>query len=216
MAGQGENHENGGDEPTGTADVGAEDVTAAASGEPNPGEGDLAAERNRLKDQLLRTAADFENFRKRARRDVEEAERRGREDTLRELLVIIDNLERAVDAAEAASDASAVADGVRMVLKQFEDVAGRLGVERVGAVGERFDPTLHDAVQQEETDAQPPGTILKEIVPGYRMQGRLVRAAMVVVARPPAGASPGPAGAGEKPADPASGDGDGGKGAGST
>jgi len=158
-------------EPSGAAGSGAEAE-------------DVAAERTRLKDQLLRTAADFENFRKRARRDVEEAERRGREDTLRELLVIIDNLERAVDAAGAAQDAAAVADGVRMVLKQFEDVAGRLGVERIQAVGERFDPNLHDAVQQEQTDEQPPGTILKEIVPGYRMNDRLVRPSMVVVARP--------------------------------
>jgi len=146
----------------------------------------LAEERDKLKEQLLRTAADFDNFRKRARRDMDDAGRRGREDTLRELLPIIDNLERAVDASESASDVKAVADGVRMVLKQFEDVAGRLNLERVPAIGERFDPSVHDAVQQLESDEHEPGSIVAEIVPGYRIGTRLVRAALVVVARAPA------------------------------
>lgn len=168
------------DDPATPEGPGKADPTEQGAGEsPEP-----AAERDRLRDQLLRTAADFDNFRKRAKRDVQDAERRGREDTVREMLTIIDNLERAVDAASGASDASAVADGVRMVLRQFEDVAARLGVERIPAVGERFDPTLHEAVQQEPTDAHPPGMILHEVVPGYRMGDRLVRAAMVVVARP--------------------------------
>lgn len=161
-----------------TAGAADEPTDEAAAAEP------AGADRDRLREQLLRTAADFENFRKRAKRDVEEAQRRGREDAVREMLVIIDNLERAVEASAGATDAASVADGVRMVLRQFEDVAGRLGIERVKSIGERFDPTLHDAVQQEPTDEHPPGTILQEIVPGYRVGDRLVRAAMVVVARP--------------------------------
>lgn len=140
----------------------------------------------RLKEQLLRTAADFENFRKRARRDVEEAERRGTELVLREVLPVIDNLERAALAAVDATELEAVATGVKMVLKQFQDVATRLDLERVKAVGERFDPALHDAVQQQETDEQPPGSIVQEVVPGYRLKDRLLRPAMVVVARPKA------------------------------
>lgn len=143
------------------------------------------AEVARLKDQLLRTAADFDNYRKRARRDVVEAERRARDETLREVLPVIDNLERAVQASESAKDAAAVAEGVRMVLKQFDDVASRLDLERISAVGERFDPSLHDAVQQMETSEHPPGTIMAEVVPGYRLGDRLLRAALVVVARPP-------------------------------
>jgi len=139
----------------------------------------------RYKDQLLRAAADFDNFRKRAKRDTEDAERRGREDMLRELLPVIDNLERAVAAADTAKDVAAVSEGVRMVLRQFEDVGGKLGIERIPTVGARFDPSLHDAVQQQETDEHPPGTIVSEVVPGYRMGNRLVRAALVVVARPP-------------------------------
>ncbi len=141
----------------------------------------------RIKDQLLRTAADFDNFRKRARRDLEDAERRGREETLRELLPVIDNLERAVTAADSATDVTAVAEGVRMVLRQFEDVAGRIGLERVESMGARFDPSVHDAVQQIETAEHPAGTIVAEVVPGYRLGERLIRAALVVVARPPSG-----------------------------
>ena len=115
-------------------------------------------ERARLKEQLMRTAADFENFRKRARRDVEEAERRGAETALKEVLPVIDNLERAAEAAEGAPSAEAVATGVQMVLRQFQDAASRLSLERVAAaVGQRFDPTLHDAVQQQETGCPPPG-----------------------------------------------------------
>ena len=150
----------------------------------------VTAARAKLKDQLLRTAADFDNFRKRTKRDLDDAERRGREDVLGTLLPIIDNLERAVAATGEATDPAAVAEGIRMVLKQFEDVSSRLGIERVPSVGERFDPNVHDAVHQLETDEHPPGTIVSEVVPGYRMNDRLVRAALVVVARPPAKPSP--------------------------
>ena len=143
------------------------------------------AEVSRLKDNLLRTAADFENFRKRSKRDVEDAARRAREQVLGEMLPIIDNLERAVGAARDATEIGAVVEGVNMVLKSFEDVAGRLELERVGAVGSKFDPNLHDAIQQQETPDVEPGTIVTEVVPGYVLRGRLLRPAMVVVAKAP-------------------------------
>jgi molecular chaperone GrpE len=146
----------------------------------------LQEERDRLKDQLLRSAADLDNYRKRARRDVEEAARKGCEDALREILPVIDNLERAVASAASATDVKAVAEGVDMVLRYFQDTGSKMGLERVEAAGQRFDPNLHEAIQQEETADQPPGTVLRELVPGYRLAGRLLRPAMVVVARPPA------------------------------
>lgn len=142
-------------------------------------------ERDKTKEQLLRTAADFDNFRKRSRKDVEEADRRGKEEAVRELLPVFDNLERAVGAALGAADVTAIMDGVRMVLKLFEDQAGRLGLAKVKAVGERFDPAIHDAIQQVETDEHPPGTVIAEVVAGYRLGEKLVRPAMVVVARKP-------------------------------
>jgi molecular chaperone GrpE len=142
------------------------------------------AEIARIRDQLLRTAADYDNFRKRTRRELDDAQKRGREELLRELLPVFDNLERAVVHAGQASDAKAVADGVGMVLKQFADTLGRIGIKRVSTVGSPFDPAQHEAIQQLETDEHPAGTIVAEVQPGYAMGDRLVRAAMVVVAKP--------------------------------
>lgn len=149
--------------------------------------GALIEEREKLKDQLLRTAADFDNFRKRTRRDLEDVRRRAKEEAIREILPIIDNLERAVAASGAAVDVQAVADGVKMVLRGFQDISERMGLSRIDAVGSQFDPNIHDAVQQVETAEHPAGTIMAEVVPGYLLQGKLLRAAMVVVARPKPG-----------------------------
>jgi molecular chaperone GrpE len=161
-----------------------EEESAEAAEEPT--ELDKAhAERDRMREQLLRIAADFDNFRKRSRKEIEEVRRRTIEDTLREVLPIVDNLERAADAMSDATEVAAVADGVHMVLRGFEDIANRLGLKRVPAVGHQFDPTCHDAMQQEETDAHAPGTIVAEVVPGYYLGERLLRPAMVVVAKPP-------------------------------
>ena len=143
------------------------------------------AERDRMREQLLRIAADFDNFRKRSRKEIEEVRRRAIEDTLREVLPVVDNLERAADAMSEASDVGAVAQGVQMVLRGFEDIASRLGLKRVPTVGHQFDPTCHDAMQQQETDQHAPGTIVAEVVPGYYLGDRLLRPAMVVVAKPP-------------------------------
>lgn len=142
-------------------------------------------ENKRLREKVLRLAADFDNFRKRARRDNEESARRARVDLLRELLPVFDNMERAVAHAEQAPDVQAVATGVKMVVKQFQDVVGRLGVERIEAVGAPFDPNVHEAIQQVETADQPAGTVVAEMLTGYRWGERLLRAAMVVVAKAP-------------------------------
>jgi molecular chaperone GrpE len=141
------------------------------------------ADATKYKDQLLRTAADFDNFRKRTRRDLEDAQRKGLERALIELLPVSDNLERAVQAAQGTSDVGAIVDGVRMVLRFFEDALSRLGVERVPSVGGGFDPALHEAVQHVPSDAAP-GTVVSEMVPGYRLGGKLLRAAVVAVAAP--------------------------------
>jgi molecular chaperone GrpE len=157
---------------------------AAADEEPDPLEA-AQAEASRLRDQLLRTAADFDNYRKRSRRDVEEAERRGREELLRELLPVFDNLERASVHAETASDVNSLADGIAMVRRQFLDTLGRIGIQRIEALGQPFDPAVHEAIQQIETDEFEPGTVANEFQAGYRMGERLVRPAMVVVAKKP-------------------------------
>jgi molecular chaperone GrpE len=163
----------------------APEAAAPSGNGPTPGvtTADPTTERDSLRDQLLRTAADFDNFRKRARREMEDARTRGKDEAIKEILPVFDNLERAVAAAENAQAISSVIEGVKMVLKLFEDTAERMGLQRVKTVGERFDPAVHEAIQQQETDAHPPGTILTEVVPGYMFGQRLLRAAMVVVSR---------------------------------
>jgi molecular chaperone GrpE len=144
------------------------------------------AEAARLKDSWLRTAADFDNFRKRTRREVEDARRSGREDLLRVLLPVFDNLERALQSAQRSSDVKAMAEGLKMVERQFSDALGREGIARVPTVGHPFDPSVHEAIQQVETGDHQPGTVLAEVQPGYIQGDRLLRAAMVVVAKPKA------------------------------
>jgi molecular chaperone GrpE len=188
------------DENLSASDTSGEDTNQRAQGEgagasPASLEG-VTAERDQIRDQLLRTAADFDNYRKRTRRDVEDAKIRGRDDAVKDILPVFDNLERAVAAATSAQTIESVVEGVKMVLKLFEDTCERMGLTRVKTVGERFDPAVHEAIQQQETDAHPPGTILNEIMPGYMVGARLLRAAMVVVARKP---SAKPADAGQVP-----------------
>lgn len=139
-----------------------------------------------LKDQLLRTAADFDNFRKRARREQEEAQLAGRESMLKELLPVFDNLERAVAHADTAKDVQSFASGIDMVLKQFADSLKRANIERVPSVGHAFDPAVHEALQQLETDEFEPGVVAAEVQGGYKLGGRLLRPALVVVAKPKA------------------------------
>jgi molecular chaperone GrpE len=142
------------------------------------------AEAARLKDAWLRSAADFDNFRKRTRREIEDARRTGREDLLRALLPVFDNLERAIQSAKRAADVKAVADGLSLVQKQFAEALGREGIARVPTVGHPFDPGVHEAIQQVETTDHAPGTVIAEVQPGYMQGERLVRAALVVVAKP--------------------------------
>jgi molecular chaperone GrpE len=144
------------------------------------------AEAARLKDAWLRAAADFDNFRKRTRKELEDARRSGREDLLRALLPVFDNLERAIQSSARTSDVKAMADGLTMIQRQFVEALGREGIARVPAVGRPFDPGVHEAIQQVETSDHAPGTVLAEVQPGYTQGDRLVRAAMVVVAKPKA------------------------------
>lgn len=148
------------------------------------------AETARIRDQLLRTAADFDNFRKRSRREAEDANRRGRESVIKDLLPVFDNLERAATHAEAGPEAKSVADGLRIVLKQFLDTLDKMGVKRIASVGMPFDPSVHEAIQHLESAEHPAGVVLAEVQPGYTIGDHLIRAAMVVVSKgPPAAQS---------------------------
>ena len=146
----------------------------------------------KLKDRLLRMAADFDNYRKRSRRDLEEAEKRVQENLVRSLLPTFDNLERAVVHAGSASDVKALADGIKLVMRQFQETLGGLGIERVQTVGKAFDPAEHEAVQHVVSTEVPPGAVVTELQPGYRWQGRLMRPALVVVSKAASASSPPP------------------------
>jgi|ERR1700722_6319128 molecular chaperone GrpE len=177
------------------------DSRADEGGQPDPAPGDpksasessgdpltdARAETAKMKDAWLRTAADFDNFRKRARKEMEDARRNGREDLLRAVLPVFDNLERAIQSAQRTSDVKAMADGLAMVQRQFVEALGREGISRVPTVGHPFDPGVHEAIQQVETSDHPPGTVLAEVQPGYTQGERLMRAAMVVVAKAKSG-----------------------------
>jgi molecular chaperone GrpE len=187
------------DEPKSTAPDGAEAIVdegpaggtgpAEAPGDPPSSVramdplAQAQAEAAKLKDAWLRTAADFDNFRKRTRKELEDARRTGREDLLRAVLPVFDNLERAIQSAQRSADVKAVADGLALVLRQFTESLGREGISRVATVGRPFDPAVHEAIQQVETADHEPGTVLAEVQPGYVQGERLVRAAMVVVAK---------------------------------
>ncbi|HEY8517359.1 MAG TPA: nucleotide exchange factor GrpE [Candidatus Binatia bacterium] len=144
-------------------------------------------------DRLLRERAELENFKRRMQRERAEALRYACEPLLRELLGVIDNLERAVDAANKAAegiDPSArgpvdgLVSGVQMVLQQFQEILGRSGVTRIDPQGQVFDPAVHEAVAQVESEAEP-GTVVEAYMPGYRLHDRLLRPAKVAVAKTP-------------------------------
>jgi molecular chaperone GrpE len=157
----------------------------AATAEPSVEQklADAIAESGRMRDQWLRTAADFDNFRKRTRKAEDDALRRGREQMLKELLPVFDNLERGIAHAEAAPDVKSVASGLRMVVKQLVDTLEKVGVKRITAVGQPFDPSRHEAIQHLESSEHPAGVVVAEVQPGYVMGETLVRPTMVVVSK---------------------------------
>jgi molecular chaperone GrpE len=137
-------------------------------------------------ERTIRAAADLENYRKRAQKEKEEVQRFGSEKLLKDLLPVLDNLDRALDAAAKSPDIDSFQKGVAMTRKSFEDALGRHGVKPFSAKGQPFDPRMHEAIQQVETAQVPAGHVAHEVVRGFLLNDRLVRPAMVVVARAPA------------------------------
>jgi molecular chaperone GrpE len=140
---------------------------------------------DRLKDahdRHLRAAADLENYKKRASREREEVERFGNQKLLKELLPVMDNLDRALEHADPTNVLTA---GVNATRRLFEEVFARYGVKALTAVGQTFDPNLHEAMQRVVTSEAAAGTVIAEMVRGYALNGRLVRPALVSVATAP-------------------------------
>ena len=144
-----------------------------------------ARERDEYLSLAQRTQADFENYRKRAAKDIGSAESRGVAKLARELLPALDNLHLALAAAEgdhSAGDDRQLVEGIRLVAAELSAALARVGIEAYSPKGERFDPALHEAMAQQPVDGAEPGTIVEVYQQGYRADGSVLRPARVVVA----------------------------------
>lgn len=133
-----------------------------------------------LSDKLIRNAAEFDNYKKRTAREKEDFYKSAVCETVAPLLPVLDNLKRAVAAAEDSGESGSVLDGVKMVKKQFEDALKSIGVEPIEAVGEQFDPEKHNAVMTADSD-EDENTVLEEFQKGYIYRDKVVRHSMVKV-----------------------------------
>lgn len=134
-----------------------------------------------LNDKYLRQAAEFDNYKRLAQRDQRDQIRFGNEHILKELLPVVDNLERAIKAAKDGAGVEALVQGVNLTLKQLVDVLTKFGVQAIPTVGERFDPSGHQAVASVPSDQVPNQHVVEEFQRGYRLHDRILRAAMVTV-----------------------------------
>jgi molecular chaperone GrpE len=157
----------------------------------------LERERGEAHDRMLRVAAEFENWKKRARKESEEAQARGREQLAKEILPVLDNLERALQAVTTGGTVEQLGQGVKLVDKQLHGVLEKFEVKSFEALGEPFDPAKHEAIQQVETSDHAPGAVAKVFARGYLIGSRLLRPAMVAVAKAPAAAEAGTPGEGD-------------------
>jgi molecular chaperone GrpE len=137
----------------------------------------------RLNDRMLRMMADVDNMRKRLEREREDIICYGNEQLLRELLPVIDNLERALQHAGGEADVKTLREGVELTLKNFLSVLEKFGCKPFDSVGMPFDPRYHEAVMQRESTEYPENTVIEEFQKGYTFRDRLLRPAMVVVAK---------------------------------
>jgi molecular chaperone GrpE len=145
---------------------------------------ELASQLEEANNRTLRLAADFDNFKKRARQEQLETMRYAAATLAERLLPVLDDAERALEHAPDGVDETWL-KGVRMTFRKLEEVLGSVGVERIEAVGATFDPSQHEAIGSEDSQEHAEDTVLSELRPGYRMHDRVLRPALVKVARRP-------------------------------
>jgi molecular chaperone GrpE len=178
--------------PAAEAEAQAGPDTSAIIGELQARIERLSAESEQLEDKYLRAVADLENFRRRSREEHSEAVRAAEASFVRAFLPIVDNFERALEAAGSAPDAQSVVQGVQLIHKQFSEILSKRGVKRIEAVGKPFDPHLHEAVGYRPTEDHPEGIVIEELERGYRMGKQVLRPSRVIVSVPPLPAPPEP------------------------
>lgn len=166
------------------------DGQPAPSTPPVSNKPDSAAEIASLKDQLLRVRADFENSRKRLTREKEESLKYANQSVLSDLLPLLDHLELGLQAAASAKDVASVVSGLKLIQSQFERFLTDHGVTPIDAVGQPFDPHLHEALGQEPAPGKPEGTVLHQRRRGFKLGDRLLRPASVVTVGPAQPAPP--------------------------
>ena len=141
----------------------------------------LEAELKKAQDESLRQQAEFENFRKRKQREMEEERRYAIQPFARDLLAVVDNLERAIEASSAAGDVNSLRDGVKLVSAQLQNVLAQHNCVRIPGVGSQFDPHFHQAIAQEASSEHAAGVVSREAQVGYKLYDRVVRPAQVFV-----------------------------------
>jgi molecular chaperone GrpE len=139
-------------------------------------------------DRLLRVTAEFENYKKRAERDINDFRKFANESLIKDILPIVDNLERALEISDGDDEktSDSMREGVEMTLKGLLNTLKKYGVVPIESLEKPFDPNFHQAVMQEESETRPDNTVSQELQKGYMMQDRLLRPAMVVVSKKPA------------------------------
>jgi molecular chaperone GrpE len=177
--------ESGSDEHEGSGSTGSEADTRQASTDRT------AEECQALQEKYLRLAAEFENYKRLTQRDQRDFHRFANEQVLKEILPVVDNLERAIESAKKNPETDTIVHGVQLTLKQFLEILSKFGVRQISSIGSAFDPSRHQAVAQVDTKDGPENTVVEEYQKGYLLHERVLRPAMVAVA---AGT-----GSGEKP-----------------
>jgi molecular chaperone GrpE len=164
----------------------AASASEAAPSKASPSDVDeLRAELAEKHDRLLRALADMENLKRRTQREKDEYVRFANESLVRDLIPVLDNLDRALDAARAAGSAGTLLEGVELIQREMLKVLERAGVARYSALGAPFDPTRHEAIERVVSRDAAPNVVVGETLPGYMLNGRVLRAALVAVAVAP-------------------------------
>ena len=139
----------------------------------------LQEEYEKLKENYLRLLADFDNYRKRMMKEIEEAKEAAKRSIIKEFLVILDNLEKAIEMAYKHKDA--IIEGIELSIKSFKDMLKKHGIEEINPKEEAFDPNLHDALMTQESDKLPKNTVIQTVEKGYIYKDKLIRPAKVIV-----------------------------------
>ncbi len=169
----------------GEADGGHHDETATETTEPADPLVELRARVEKLEDSLLRAKADYQNLLRRSTTERGDAIRYANTELMRSLLVVVDDFERSLTAADASKNLAAVVEGVRLVYDNLRKALRDHGLEAIDALHKPFDPSVHEALMQQPSADHPPGTVVEQVATGYRLRDRVVRPAKVVVSRAP-------------------------------